>query len=345
MSPELFDAQDGFDAEAECRALRPGQGDTVFALAGAGDHVLALLGAAPRLVIAAEPRPAQAHLVELKLAGLKSLAYGEYLELLGRKASRRRRGLYQRVRWLLSSEAEAHWTANLQAIDAGLLAQGQRERALASFRRFVWLVQGNRRVEQFLSLADPREQADVLRREWDGFVWRRFAGRVLAGVLGRPDPDACLRRLEQVMTATPARENYLLSWLLAGAFRAATPFYLREDAFDALKSIANRVIVVCDRPDRALAGMPDESIDAFALGDGWSAVEDMGDMGAFTREIGRAGRTGARLAARTDLAVEPFERLAVCARATVDGTDRTCVPGGFWEATLAGVTACGGMPT
>jgi len=309
-------AQDGFDADAELAALRLREGDTVFALSGAGDHVLALLAASPKLVIACDPRPAQAHLLELKLAGLRALAHGEYLELLGAKASRRRRGLYQRVRWLLSAEADAFWMPRLATIDAGLLAQGRRERALAGFRGFVSLVQGAARVGRFLSMADPREQAETLRREWDGFVWRRFAGSVLAGAIGATDADACRRSLESAMTATPAHENAELSWLLAGRFVAARPFHLREAAFDALKLAANRVIVACDRPERVLAGLPDASVDAFALGDSWE------DNEAFVRQAGRAGLAGSRLAGRTARA----PAWAVDARVP----DRTPVPGVVW---------------
>ena len=312
-------AQDGFDADAELAALRLREGDTVFALSGAGDHVLALLAASPKLVIACDPRPAQAHLLELKLAGLRALAHGEYLELVGAKESRRRRGLYQRVRWLLSAEADAHWMANLAPLDRGLLSQGARERALAGFRRFVSLVVGAGRVDAFLALAEPEAQAESLRREWNGFLWRKFAGRVLAGALRRADPAACLRRLETVMTATPARDNPLLAWLLAGRYGKARPFHLREDAFDALKVIANRVIVVCDRPERALAAMPDRSVDAFAIGDAFGAIEN---LDAFMREVARTGAAGARLAVRADGPPEGAVR--------ADGIDRTVAPGAFW---------------
>ncbi|MBI2932061.1 MAG: DUF3419 family protein [Planctomycetes bacterium] len=316
----LYEAQDGFDAEPECRALRPGLTDTVFAVACAGDHVLALLGAGPKLVIAVEPREAQAYLLELKLAGLKALAHAEFLELLGAKDSRRRPGLYQRVRWLLSSEADGYWSGHPDVLDRGILGQGCRERALAGFRRFVSLVQGQDRVRRFLALADPLEQGEVLRREWDGFAWRRFSGRVLAGALGHPDPAMCLRRLEAVMTRSPARENFILAWLLAGKYAVARPFYLREDAFDSLKVMANRVVVVCDQPERVLAGLPAGSIDAFALGDAWDELQN---KEPFMREIGRTGDTGARLAARLR-------------RKTGGGEeqDRTVSPGGFWIATI-----------
>jgi S-adenosylmethionine-diacylglycerol 3-amino-3-carboxypropyl transferase len=318
---ELIAAQDGFDTDAQCAALRPGANDTVFALGGAGDHVLALLGTAPKLVIACDARPAQTHLLELKLAGLKALAHGEYLELLGAKESRRRRGLYHRVQWLLSAEAGAFWTAHLDVLEAGVLSQGRRERALAGFRRFVSLVQGAPRIERYLALGDPQAQIEALRREWDGFVWRRFAGYVLAGAIGAGDSAACLRRLEEAMTATPARENALLSWLLAGRYATARPLHLREGAFDALKVIANRVIVVCDRPDRALAALPDQSVDAFALGDGMDSVED---VEAFARQMGRTGAAGSRVAGRTDRLPRRWSATAL--------DDRTPTPGVFWIA-------------
>lgn len=333
MSDELLLTQDGIDGEIEREELQLGPSDVVVAVAGAGDRVLTLLGAAPKIIFAVDPSPPQAYLLELKLAGLKALSLQDYLELVGARESRRRRGLYQRVRWLLTAEADGYWMGRSENIDRGILSQGAREQALSGFRRFVTWVQGTRRIGEFLELSDPGVQRERLRREWDGFVWRTLGGRMLAGAFGASDPAECLRRLEASMTSSPARDNHLLSWLLAGRYVASRPPYLDGEAFDALKLMANRIVVGCAPPSEALRALPAGFVTAFALGDGMDRLQDRESL---LREIGRVGSPGARILTRSVRGLPEVAGVLLSQGHVGRGPDRTVEPGRLQAVTLAG---------
>ena len=278
---------DWFDGERDREELAIGPGDTVFARAGTGDLVLALLDAAPRVIVAAGVDPVERHLLELKLAAVKSLAAGEHQEFMGVKKSHHRRELYQRVRWLLTPEADAFWQESFSRIERGLILQGDRECAMGGIRRFVSIAIGGAKVDTFLAMGSLEEQREALQRDWRGFLWRKFADRVL----GSAWPGLTRATLEVAMTSGPARDNWALQWLFAGEFRTARPFALRSEIFNLLKERATRVIVSPETVGRALAAMPDGSVDAFALGEGAVSAELIGAMA-------RAGRPGARAAVR-----------------------------------------------
>ncbi len=277
---------DWFDAELDRAELGFGPDDTVFARAGAGDLVLALLGAPPKVIIAAGA-PDEIHLLELKLAALKALGHGEFLEFLGAKESQHREDLYQRVRWLMPSEGDAWWQTHGDWIRRGLLWQGDLELGLTGFRRFAAIAVGVARLEAFCALDSVEAQREAVERDFRGFLWRRFAERIL----GSAWPGMTRARLESVMTAGPAAGNWALQRILLGRFATAKPYALREETFDALKVAANRVVLSPEPPARALSAMPDGSVDAFALGAG--AIDPM-----LAIELVRAGRAGARLAVR-----------------------------------------------
>lgn len=104
------------------------ENEAVLATAEGGDRVLRLLSARPKRVAVIDRNPAQLHLLHLKVAAVKSLAHRDFLELLGHRPSRRRRALYQRVRWLLPRESDDFWLARLGLIDRGVAQQGEFER-------------------------------------------------------------------------------------------------------------------------------------------------------------------------------------------------------------------------
>ena len=93
------------------------EGDSVLVGAEGGDRLLALLAARPSRIAAVDFRPAQLHLLELKLAAVRGLRRGEYLELMGLRPSRRRRILYQEIRWKLPRESDEYWLNRLALVD------------------------------------------------------------------------------------------------------------------------------------------------------------------------------------------------------------------------------------
>ncbi len=254
------------------------EGDAVLAAAEGGDRVLRLLAARPRRVTAIDRRLAQLHLLELKLAAVKTLPRGEVLEFLGHRPSRRRRALYPRLRWLLPRESDDFWIARIDLVDRGVASQGEFERRLASFRRLVRLIHGRAKVERFLTLGNEASRRAMYAAEWRTFLWRRFG------------PALWSRWFD-----VPA--SHLERLLFEGRLLAAAP-EPGEAEFEAAKELANRVLVVHEPPEIHLRSLPSGSIDAFALG--------RMDLSGLEAEIARVARPGARATLVTERAPDSW---------------------------------------
>lgn len=245
-----------------------GRGDeVVLAAAEGGDRVLRLLSARPKRVAVVDRNSAQLHLLDLKLAAVKSLAHVDYLELMGNRPSRRRRTLFQRVRWLMPREADEFWLARLGVIDRGVAQQGEFERQLSSFRQFVRIVHGSKKVERFQALETEEERRDMYAREWQTYLWRRFGGMVWKRWF-----SVGADRLERLLF-----EGRLL----------APPPQLSAAEFETAKELANRVLVVNEPPQNYLRSLPADSVEAFLLG--------RMELGGLEGDLCRVARAGARM--------------------------------------------------
>ena len=241
--------------------------DAVVATAEGGDRVLRLLSTGPKRVAVIDRHPAQLHLLALKVAAVKALSRGDYLELMGNTASRRRRALFQRVRWLMPKDSDDFWLARLGAIDRGIAQQGEFERNLSSFRQLVRLVHGSKTVERFQALTTEAERREMYAREWQSRLWRTIGDRLWSRWF-----EVGAERLERL--------------LLDGRLLAPAPT-LSEAEFTAAKEKANRVLIVTEAPHDYLHALPSDSVDAFLLG----RLELKGLEG----ELCRVARRGARM--------------------------------------------------
>src|SRR5262245_58242692 len=104
------------DADVLVDALRPKAGDTVVSIASAGDNALALLAEAPERLIAVDLNPAQLACVRLRIAAYRALHHEEFLELMGSRASGRRRHLLDEVGARLSPEDQKFWADRRDAV-------------------------------------------------------------------------------------------------------------------------------------------------------------------------------------------------------------------------------------
>jgi S-adenosylmethionine:diacylglycerol 3-amino-3-carboxypropyl transferase len=247
--------------------LAVGKDEAVLAAAEGGDRVLRLLSARPKRVAVIDRHSAQLHLMDLKLAAVKALARVDYLDLMGHRPSRRRRALYQRLRWLLPKEADEFWLARLGLIDRGVVQQGEFERQLSSFRQFVRIVHGARKVERFQALATEAERREMYAREWQTYLWRQFGAMIWKRWF-----DVGAERLERL--------------LLEGRLLAPPP-PLSAAEFEAAKELANRVLIVNEPPQNYLRSIPGDSVDAFLLG--------RMDLRGLEGDLCRVARPGARL--------------------------------------------------
>jgi S-adenosylmethionine-diacylglycerol 3-amino-3-carboxypropyl transferase len=312
----LMFTQSWEDPACDLAALRPRPGETILAITSGCDNVLGFLLTDPGQIIAVDLNPAQGYLLELKQAAFRSLAHADMLALLGVRASGERPRLLQCLRADLSPLALQFWEARQELLERGLLTGGGFERYYAMLRALLQIVIGRRRLEQLFTL--PAEgQRDFYLEHWDTWRWRTLV-RIACSkyVLGkRLDPSwfahaevasfgkHFTRLAEHVVAELPARSNYLLAQLCLGRYldEDTVPDYLRRENFPTIRQRLDRITMVTADIGAALAALPPQSVDCFAL----SNVFEYSARELFDRTraaLVRVARPGARFALRNLLA-------------------------------------------
>jgi S-adenosylmethionine-diacylglycerol 3-amino-3-carboxypropyl transferase len=342
------------DPACDLAALAVQPGETVFAIISGCDNVLGFLLADPARVIAVDLNPTQGYLLELKRGAFRQTSHAEMLELLGVRASSRRRALYTRLRGDLSPAALGFWDAHQPWLDLGLLAQGGFERYYALVRTLLRVIIGPRRLKKLFALP-PGGQREFYDREWDTWRWRTLLRLVCSKyVLGkRLDPswfthaevssfgEHFTRIAEHAVAVLPARTNYFLAQLLLGRYlnEDMMPDYLRAEHFETIRRRENRISAVIADVGAAIETLNPQSVDCFAL----SNVFEYSPLDLFEQTLPaliRAARPGARFALRNLLAPRRLAdhaefRVDVELSARLRDADRGFIYSRFEAATLA----------
>lgn len=251
-----------------------GPDDDVLSICSAGCNVLALLLQEPRSITAIDMSPAQAAVLELKLAAIGQLSHGEFVDLLGVRAGLDRKALYGRIREALPPAARSFWDNHLPVLESSLLNAGRLDAYFGVFRSDhlprAWPPGLARRL---LEAPTIEAQGQIFFQEADTprfkelFSW--YYGREMMEAHGR-DPaqfrhvekgDVAAyfhKRLIHVMTELKVRGNFYLEAFFTGAYkdlRQAHP-YLHPDNFEKLRALSGRVTVVIDELERFLMALP-----------------------------------------------------------------------------------------
>jgi S-adenosylmethionine-diacylglycerol 3-amino-3-carboxypropyl transferase len=311
----LLFAQCWEDPALDAAALRVRPGEVVLSVTSGGCNTLSLALEGARRVYAVDLNPAQSALLELKIAGVKMLRHGEYLELLGARPSRRRAALYGRTRPALPPNARAYWDGRRDWLRSGVLGVGRYERYLALFRLFLRTVQGRDRIRRLFEPRSFEERNRFYAREWNTAAWRLFFrlffSRKVLGSRGLdrafftyveevPDFGAhFLERARHALVELPPAENYFLAQICLGRYRdeRSMPPYLLAEHYPALREGVERIVVVTQELGAFLSCLPDDAVDAF----NYSNVFEWVPAGVFEtmlRETHRVARPGARLCYR-----------------------------------------------
>jgi S-adenosylmethionine-diacylglycerol 3-amino-3-carboxypropyl transferase len=252
------------DCDVLRRALAVGPDDDVLSIGSAGCNVLALLLDDPRSVTALDLNPAQAALIELKLAAYRALAWEELTCLVGARDGHDRLDLYERVRPLLSRRARRFWDQRPADLAVGVMHTGRLERYFEGFRRhrLPSLVPAAV-VHALLRLDDREAQRALFARHFDTAPFRAafasYFGREMIAREGR-DPSQfrwvedvdvtgmLWTRFRYACTELPARDNFYLEYFLTGGYRDldAGPPHLRRAAFETLRARVDRVEIVTE---------------------------------------------------------------------------------------------------
>jgi S-adenosylmethionine-diacylglycerol 3-amino-3-carboxypropyl transferase len=295
------------DADVLLQAMDVRQGHTCLSIASAGDNALALVAAGAQRVIAVDLSPAAC--LELRVAAIRTLTHGQFLELLGQNPSVDRRTHYRRCRDLLSAESRHFWDNNPALIDKGIAQGGKFERYLRAFRRFVLpLVHRQRTVSTLFELDSEKERRHFYEQRWNNRRWdllcRIFFGRASLGRFGRdasfmkyadePVWQSLQRRIPNAFVVQRPADNPYLQWILEGRFVSALPFAWRAENYAKIRANLDALEWRCDSIQQVLAELPDRSLNACNLSDIFEYMSQQ-DCERLLNEFVRKGARGCRL--------------------------------------------------
>ncbi len=244
-------------------ALQIGPGDEIVMITSGGCNALDYLLDEPRRIFAVDMNPRQNALLELKLAGIRTLDWEPFFALFGRGYSADWESVYAGgLRAELSPEARAYWDRK-----GGLFHSRRRRSSFyyhGSSGLFAWLV--NLYIDRVARLRDAVDAllaADSLERQreiyaarirpvfWGGMLrWglRRDTALAMLGVprsqrrqIDENYPGGIasyiVDQVEDLLTNVSMRDNYFWRVYINGEYsRECCPEYLKEDNFYRLKA-------------------------------------------------------------------------------------------------------------
>ena len=219
IDDRLYFAQVREDPLLEIEALAPGADDSLVVVGSGGCTALSLLAAGAGRVAAVDLNRSQNHLIELKLAAVRSLPHEALLGVLGGSKWPRagRADAYAVLRARLSPAARGYWDGRRSTIERGVLDAGVTERFIRGVVAALHLlVHPRAHIERLLACSSIDEQQALFDREWDTLRWRAFFKVLLNRVVfrGAYDP-AFFAHLEQPSFAAHfrSRAEYTLTLL------------------------------------------------------------------------------------------------------------------------------------
>jgi S-adenosylmethionine-diacylglycerol 3-amino-3-carboxypropyl transferase len=303
------------DPSSDRRALAIELGDTVTTISSGGCNTLTLLLDNPAKIYAVDINASQSYLLELKISAVRHLEHEELLAFLGLAPSEGRVRVFESLAGDLTAEALAYWTSNADAVQKGVVHTGRYESFIAKFIRFLGVVQGKRRIENFFHCESIEDQRAYFENVWNTFQWRllfklAFNKRMLAKRGLTTDyfrfddgsssfAESFFRRSRHAMCEIPIATNYFLAQYLRGRYWSgdAVPDYLRKENLAIVRDRLDRIEVITCDAQGWFGKQADSSIDAFSLSNICELMSP-GEAGRMFAEVARTARTGARICFR-----------------------------------------------
>lgn len=249
-------------------ALNLGPHDRVLVITGAGCNVLDYLLAGAGEIHAVDMNPCQNALLELKIAGIRTLSHDEFFSLFGNGGGDRARDLYfDAMRPELGPSARRYWDRHIEFFEGRGWRQSFYYRGTAGFaaRLFVALVHGlqqlRRPVEALLAAGTVEQQKRVYDAHLRDKLWTPWMKWFLSqpstlSLIGIPrgQHEEMLARyprgaadyirecFEAVVTELPFQDNYFWRVYFEGRYApACCPEYLKRGNFARLRSLVDRI--------------------------------------------------------------------------------------------------------
>lgn len=270
------------DADILSDGLNIEPGAVCLSIASAGDNTLSLLTANPSRVMALDMNPAQLFCLNLKIAGFRTLEYGEMLELMGSRESYRRMKIYEKCRCAMDDSSREFWNKRPDLIENGIGSAGKFENYFSIFRKYILpLLHSQKIIKSLINPKTHDERKSFYFKIWDNWRWRIlfrvFFSRFAMGILGREPsffryvkdnvPDKILKRVEYALTELDPSSNPYLHWILTGVHGDVLPHFLRRENFEKIRAGIHKLEIHRASLEEYLSGQPSDSIDRFNLSD------------------------------------------------------------------------------
>ena len=273
------------DPEMDRQAFRLTEEDTVISISSAGCNPLNFLCQSPRELISIDGNPAQNAILELKLAGIRTLDHATFFDVFAaRRPAVVTRVYRNKLRPHLSPRSREFWDKNLWMAARDLYQFGRMGLFCRILRPFLSVLGVSReRIDAFFELRSLEEQAEWYHKYAAPKLWGPWSRRFvqfkpflyMAGVHpnqfrlvdDRHDMYEYVKeRVEYALTKVPIYDNYFLSQAVTGRFRGnRVPPYLLEENFQTLRDNLDRVQVVNGWLGPYLDSRPPASISRFNL--------------------------------------------------------------------------------
>ena len=304
------------DPRCDARALQLVAGDDLLTITAGGCTALSLLTEVPVTATSIDYNPVQTHLLELKVAALRTFSSTEVERFL--RVGENAPSLYAAVREALSPAAREFWDSALPSTPWGLASTGVGTRTFYEIGRRLRKLYPREIFDEIFACRTVDEQRACFEKRFPHRTLRLVTGLLgplLSNAWGRRllfpadyFPHATERnipaylwgRIEHGLTEIPVRDNYFLSRILFEeelGVEAGRPPYLLDARLATLRENLARLQLVSSPIELHLRRLERDSLDKFQLSNvfEWMPAEL---VPAVFREIIRTARPGARVVFR-----------------------------------------------
>jgi S-adenosylmethionine-diacylglycerol 3-amino-3-carboxypropyl transferase len=300
------------DPESDQAALKIKSGDTVFAITSGACNVLGFLLCDPKIIYSVDINPAQSRILELKIAAIRALDFEEFMAFSGIRKCSHRTALFDKIKPLLDSEAQAFWATRDKIIKDGFFMNGKYERFIRIAGQFMTLLQGKEKVRKLFIEKSRPDQELYYDQVWNTkrfhYLFKIiFNKRILArrGLVAdyfhfddgsKSFAESFYKRSKKAFRDIPIKGNYFLSLYLLGKYRNENelPAYFKKENYELIKSRVGCIRFNTAEAQTWLDHMPDESIDCFALSNICELMSEKDTRRLFT-SVFRTGSKNARV--------------------------------------------------
>ena len=250
------------DPRLDREAMRLGPDDSVLVITSAGCNALDYLLDEPREVHAVDMNPRQNALLDLKIAGIRALEFGDFFQMFGKGRLEGARDVYiDRLRPLMPSTSRRYWDRNIDLFDDRRGTTFYFRGTSGSFARFInfyidRVVRVRPIIESLWNADSLAQQRQIYQQELKPAFWGTFVRWLVRrdstlSLLGVPRPQrrqveaSCVggiagfieRCLAAVFSELPLADNYFWRVYLTGRYDPhCSPEYLKPVNFARLKA-------------------------------------------------------------------------------------------------------------